>query len=256
MERIDQENMESTESSMPQPERLMRREQTQPRREQNAQQTGGVESIGQTLRVVEMLEHKISDAYRLPLKKDMCVVSSSELVDLIGQLRIALPKSVVLAQNVLTQSEQIVADAKAQADKTADEADRIYNDTVNKAKQFKDEVEADADAYDKATRSKAQEEAQAILADAQTHADQIVFAAQQQAQKMVDENEISRRAQAYAMETRERAEKDADSIYNQACVHADKMLSGAAAALSRSAGELAQLRDNLLGQGQQMDGRQ
>ena len=37
-------------------------------------------------------------------------------------------------------------------------------------------------------------------------------------------------------------------IYNQACVHADKMLSGAAAALSRSANDLAALRDNLLGQ--------
>ena len=42
---------------------------------------------------------------------------------------------------------------------------------------------------------------------------------------------------------------DADSIYNQACVQVDKMLSGAAAALSRSASELAALRDNLLTQG-------
>ena len=67
---------------------------------------------------------------------------------------------------------------------------------------------------------------------------------------MLDENEITRRAQAYAMETRERAEKDADSIYNQACVHADKLLCGAAAALSRSAGELTDLRDSLLGPGQ------
>ena len=72
---------------------------------------------------------------------------------------------------------------------------------------------------------------------------------QQQAQKLVEDNEITRRAQAYAVETRERAEKDADSIYNQACVQVDKMLSGAAAALSRSASELAALRDNLLTQG-------
>ena len=70
-------------------------------------------------------------------------------------------------------------------------------------------------------------------------------------QELIEENEITRRAQAYAMETRERAEKDADSIYSQACVQTDKMLSGAAAALSRSAGELAALRDSLLGQGQQ-----
>lgn len=248
---------------MPQPERLMRRERAhsvaQPeageREERGAADASaaGVESISQTLRVIEMIEHKIADAYRIPVTKDKCIMSSSELIDLIGQLRIALPKSVQQAQAVLSRSEQIIATATTQADKTADEADRIYNDTVTKARQFKDEVEAEADAYDKATREKAQADAQAIVADAQTSAEQIIFAAQQQAQQMVDANEITRRAQAYAMETRERAEKDADSIYTQACMHADKMLSGAAAALSRSAGELAQLRDNLLMQGQQSD---
>ena len=87
------------------------------------------------------------------------------------------------------------------------------------------------------------------IGHANTRAEQIVFNAQQQAQKLVEDNEITRRAQAYAVETRERAEKDADSIYNQACVQVDKMLSGAAAALSRSASELAALRDNLLTQG-------
>jgi len=219
-------------------ERPMRREQAQ----------AGAESIRETLHVIDTIEHKLSDAYRVPLRKNMCIVDMSEMADLIGQLRIALPKSVTQAQTVLTSSQRIIDDAKMRADKTADDADKIYNETVTKARAFKEEIEAEADAYDKETRRRAEEDANAILADAQTRAEQIVFAAQQQAQKLVDENEISRRAQAYAMETRERAEKDADSIYNQACVHVDKMLSGAAAALSRSAGELAGLRDNLLGQ--------
>ena len=221
-------------------ERPMRREQAQV----------GAESIGQTLRVLDMIEHKLADAYRVPLKKNMCIVDLSEMADLIGQLRIALPKSVTQAHAVLANSQSIISEAKQRADKTADDADKIYNDTVTKARAFKDEVEAEADAYDKQTRQRAEEDANAMIADAQTRAEQIVFAAQQQAQKLVDENEITRRAQAYAMETRDRAEKEADSIYTQACVHVDKMLSGAAAALSRSAGELANLRDNLLSQGQ------
>ena len=78
---------------------------------------------------------------------------------------------------------------------------------------------------------------------------------QKEAQKMLDENEITRRAQAYAMETREHAEKDADNIYTQACVQADKILSGACAALSRSANDLAQFRDSLLGAGQAPENR-
>ncbi|MGN0995539.1 MAG: hypothetical protein ACI4PG_01380 [Candidatus Ventricola sp.] len=238
--RESEQSAQGTQQRPPeQQERPMRREQG--------------EAIGQTIRVIDAISHMLADAYRIPLSKSKCVLDASEVEDLLGQLRMALPKAVAQAQGVLADSERLLGEAKARADQIADDADRIYNETVGKAKQFKDEVEAEADAYDKATRQKAQEDAQAILADAQTRAEQIIFGAQQQAQKMVDENEITRRAQAYAMETRERAEKDADSIYSQACVHADKLLCGAAAALSRSAGELTDLRDSLLGSGQPQD---
>lgn len=213
------------------------------------------DSIGQARRVIDQLEARINDARRVPMSKTLSIVDAGELIDLIGQLRIVLPHTVVQAQAILEQQKQILGDAKAEADRTADKADEIYTTTVEKAKQFEQEVKADADAYDKQIRQKAQEDSSAIIADANTRAEQIIFNAQQQSQKLVEDNEITRRAQAYAVETRERAEKDADSIYNQACAQVDKMLSGAAAALSRSASELAALRDSLLTQGsaQQQD---
>lgn len=213
------------------------------------------DSIGQARRVIDQLEARINDARRVPMSKTLSIMDTGELIDLIGQLRIVLPHTVVQAQAILEQQKQILGEAKAEADRTADKADEIYTTTVEKAKQFEQEVKADADAYDKQIRQKAQEDSSAIVADANTRAEQIIFNAQQQSQKLVEDNEITRRAQAYAVETRERAEKDADSIYNQACVQVDKMLSGAAAALSRSASELAALRDNLLTQGsaQQQD---
>ena len=207
------------------------------------------DSIGQARRVIDQLEARINDARRVPMSKTLSIVDAGELIDLIGQLRIVLPHTVVQAQAILEQQKQILGEAKAEADRTADKADEIYTTTVEKAKQFEQEVKADADAYDKQIRQKAQEDSNAIIEDANTRANQIIFSAQQQSQKLVDDNEITRRAQAYAVETRERAEKDADSIYNQACVQVDKMLSGAAAALSRSASELAALRDSLLTQG-------
>jgi hypothetical protein len=108
----------------------------------------------------------------------MCIVDLSEMADLIGQLRIALPKSVTQAHTVLANSQSIISEAKQRADKTADDADKIYNDTVTKARAFKDEVEAEADAYDKQTRQRADEDANAMIADAQTRAEQIVFAAE------------------------------------------------------------------------------
>lgn len=217
--------------------------------------SAAADSIGQARRVIDQLEARINDARRVPMSKTLSIVDAGELIDLIGQLRIVLPHTVVQAQAILEQQKQILGEAKAEADRTADKADEIYTTTVEKAKQFEQEVKADADAYDKQIRQKAQEDSNAIIEDANTRANQIIFSAQQQSQKLVDDNEITRRAQAYAVETRERAEKDADSIYNQACAQVDKMLSGAAAALSRSASELAALRDSLLTQGsaQQQD---
>ena len=211
--------------------------------------SAAADSIGQARRVIDQLEARINDARRVPMSKTLSIVDAGELIDLIGQLRIVLPHTVVQAQAILEQQKQILGEAKAEADRTADKADEIYTTTVEKAKQFEQEVKADADAYDKQIRQKAQEDSNAIIEDANTRANQIIFSAQQQSQKLVDDNEITRRAQAYAVETRERAEKDADSIYNQACVQVDKMLSGAAAALSRSASERAALRDSLLTQG-------
>ena len=211
--------------------------------------SAAADRIGQARRVIDQLEARINDARRVPMSKTLSIVDAGELIDLIGQLRIVLPHTVVQAQAILEQQKQILGEAKAEADRTADKADEIYTTTVEKAKQFEQEVKADADAYDKQIRQKAQEDSNAIIEDANTRANQIIFSAQQQSQKLVDDNEITRRAQAYAVETRERAEKDADSIYNQACAQVDKMLSGAAAALSRSASELAALRDSLLTQG-------
>ena len=182
------------------------------------------------------------------MKKGFLIVDAGAMANKISQLRAGLPKAVVQAKAILENADKITEEARAEADKIADAADQIYTDTVNKAKEFERKVKEEADAYDQNLRQQTQENVNAIMAEANARAEQMLFSAQQQAQKLVEENEITRRAQAYALETRERAQKDADSIYNQACVHTDKMLSGAAAALSRSAGELATLRDNLLGQ--------
>lgn len=233
---VKEEQMESSE----QEQRTVRREYGT---------SGAGDSIGQARRVIDQLEARINDARRVPMSKTLSIIDTGELIDLISQLRIVLPHTVVQAQAILDEKKKILGEAKAEADASAGKADAIYTEKVESAKRFEQDVKAEADAYDKQVRRKAQEDSEAIVADANTRAEQIIFNAQQQAQKLVEDNEITRRAQAYAIETRERAEKDADSIYNQACVQVDKMLSGAAAALSRSAGELAALRDNLLTQG-------
>lgn len=207
------------------------------------------ESIGQAKRVIDLIEQRINEAYRIPLRKDMCMIEAGMLIDLIGQLRIALPKSVVQAQGVLAEREKILEAARVEADKTADAADQIYKDVVKNANQYRDNTHQEVEEYRAKTRQQAEEEANAIIEDANMRADQILYGAQQQAQRLLNEHEIVRRAQVFALEIQDNAEKSADSIYQQTCSEVDKMLTNASALFSRNADDLIALRDKLLHQG-------
>lgn len=94
--------------------------------------SAAADSIGQARRVIDQLEARINDARRVPMSKTLSIVDAGELIDLIGQLRIVLPHTVVQAQAILEQQKQILGDAKAEADRTADKADEIYTTTVEK----------------------------------------------------------------------------------------------------------------------------
>lgn len=124
------------------------REQQAERPMRREYQAGG-DSIGQAKRVIDQLEAKVNAAYRVPMKRDLCIVEASALIDLIGQLRIVLPHTVVQAQAILNNRDEIIEQAKAEADKTADTADKIYTETVNKAQAFDKSIREEADAYDR-----------------------------------------------------------------------------------------------------------
>ena len=76
----------------------------------------GSDSIGQAKRVIDQIEAKINDAYRVPMKRDLCIVEASALIDLIGQLRIVLPHTVQQAQAILNSRNEIIEKAKTEAD--------------------------------------------------------------------------------------------------------------------------------------------
>ena len=63
--------------------------------------SAAADSIGQARRVIDQLEARINDARRVPMSKTLSIVDAGELIDLIGQLRIVLPHTVVQAQAIL-----------------------------------------------------------------------------------------------------------------------------------------------------------
>ena len=170
---VKEENMESSEQ-----------EPRTVRHEYGSSSAG--DSIGQARRVIDELEARINDARRVPMSKTLSIIDTGELIDLIGQLRIVLPHTVVQAQAILDERKKILGEAKEEAKASMGKADAYYTEKVENAKRFEQDVKMEADAYDKQIRQKAQEDSNAIIADANTRAEQIVFNAQQQAQKLVD----------------------------------------------------------------------
>ena len=63
--------------------------------------SAAADSIGRARRVIDQLEARINDARRVPMSKTLSIVDAGELIDLIGQLRIVLPHTVVQAQAIL-----------------------------------------------------------------------------------------------------------------------------------------------------------
>ena len=82
------------------------------------------DSIGQARRVIDQLEARINDARRVPMSKTLSIVDAGELIDLIGQLRIVLPHTVVQAQAILEQQKQILGEGGKPVDCRIEDAKR------------------------------------------------------------------------------------------------------------------------------------
>jgi cell division septum initiation protein DivIVA len=219
--------------------------------EEYAQDFDADDSIfAQIRQVISHIEEDITTARRVPLSRTLVMVDHGELLNLVGQLRLALPESVVTAEKVLAQRSELLQDAEEKSNRMKQEAESLAQNTKEEARNYDRDTRARADADSKNVMERARAEANAMLQDAQMRAQAILDAAQATQKKMVENSEITRRAQAFSLELKDNAQKEADRIYSQACMQVDKMLSGASSALARSATEMSQLRENLLGNGQ------
>ena len=204
------------------------------------------ESLDQIFQVIEKIDEIIQGGKRIPLSKSLVIVDAGEINDLLGQLRLGFPRTVKEAKQIIAQQDQILDDAHTVATQSKESANKYYLDAKESADRYGSEKRTEADKYDRELRALANQDANNLIADAQTRAEQIMLDAQKRQSDMVNENEIVRRANAFAMEIRDTAQKESDRVYSQACMQSDKILSGATAALSKAANDLAQLRDALL----------
>ena len=229
MEQMDQMN---------QPEANPERAERQRRQaEQMAQEGPSIraENILAVRRLIDRIEERLNTGTRVPFKNQLIMVNAGDLLNMTSELRSVLPDSVQEAAEILRDKQQIELTARQRAQEKTNQANA----------EAKEKIES-ADAQAKQTLEDARVRAAEIEQQARATAEKILLQANAEAQMRTEENEIVRRAHARAKEIFDQVQMDTDGMCRRAYTEVNKMLSGATAALNRSAMELAELRDQLL----------
>ena len=209
------------------------RQRTQASRNQDG--TIRVNSLMSALRSLDRVEEKLTNSSRVPFKNNLSMVNVNDVLDLLSQVRSELPAALQEAVEVLGNKQQIEETAAQRAQEKINNANTYAQDTIR-----------NADEKAKQTVENAQQHALEMEQQARATAEKILIQANADAQLRTEESEIVRRANARAKEIYDQVQMDVDGVYKTAYTEVNKMLSGATAALNRSAIELAGLRDQLL----------
>jgi len=122
------------------------------------------------LHLVDRLEELINNSRDIPFTRNV-IIDEDRMLDIIDQMRVAIPEEVKKSQQILAQKDRLIAQAKEEADRTLNIAkdksdqltdrDNIVRDAKKKAKQIESDAEVQA--------QKAQAEADEYVAETLTN---------------------------------------------------------------------------------------
>lgn len=120
------------------------------------------------LQLLDELEDEISTAQRMPIGGRV-VVDRRRLLEMIEQLRIAIPSNIKQARSLLERGDQAIAEAEAAAERIIAEAEREAEARVSQSA-----VVRAAQERGHQMELEAEERARRILANAQAEADRLL----------------------------------------------------------------------------------
>ena len=138
-------------------------------------------------RLIDMLYERIEDAKSPALKPNMSMVDRDEMLDLLDELRAALPVEIKRAQELLAAREKFVDDAKR-------DVDRMMRQAELEAKTKVSESEVMYAAKDKARKiiARAEERSRQLYQVANEYAEDALARTEEAVQAALDEVKQSR----------------------------------------------------------------
>jgi cell division septum initiation protein DivIVA len=123
------------------------------------------------LQLLDELEDEITTAQKMPIGGRV-VVDRRRLLDMIEQLRVAIPSNIKQARSIVDRGEQAVAEAEAAAERIIAEAEReaearvSQSSLVRAAQERGHQLELEAEERARRILANAQAEAERLLAEA------------------------------------------------------------------------------------------
>ena len=123
------------------------------------------------INVIDRLEVLIDNSKVMPITGSL-MVDKAKLVELVDQLRLGIPQEVKAAGEVLSQKDQIMTNAMADARRAKAKAEDEFTKKLNQSELHRraDQILADAQDRAKRTLEKAEAEAAATRAEADAYA--------------------------------------------------------------------------------------
>jgi len=116
------------------------------------------------LHLVDRLEELLNESKSMPLTRKL-LIDEGRLLDLIDQMRLAVPEEIKSSQQVLNQKERIIAQAHEEARRTIELAQQQSDKLVEK-----DMISQRAESYADEIKRKAKEETRHIMREADEYA--------------------------------------------------------------------------------------
>lgn len=123
--------------------------------------------------IIDELYELVQDARNVPLSADKCIVERDAILDLLDEITATLPSEIKQAQKIISSRDELVNNARKEAEETI----------------------ADAKSQAAATFASANSDAERIRFAAKNEADDIVRKAKEQAQEMVTKESIYKEAE-------------------------------------------------------------
>ncbi|RAV32324.1 DivIVA domain-containing protein [Corynebacterium heidelbergense] len=198
-----------------------------------------------TFQGMDDLQNMVEQAYGVPMTSN-CMVPRREVLDILDEMRNAIPIEMDDAQDVLDHRSSIISDAQERADSLIADAEAERDQILASAKAQADSMVQDAEDRAASTVAQAENEADRLINDARdeydhvtsraaAEADRLVTSGNESYQRSVDEgiaeqqrlvsnSEVVRNAEAEAQRIVQSAHADSDRLRTECDRYVDSTL--------------------------------